>query len=445
MNRIIAAFLALALCLPSLTVADALGTDHRAVSAMYKGIGRYEDILVPEKVAGLADVEYIRTHEYENTFWKRLWNTVLLAISREALNKGLPWNGYALTKVQDRLCAIKTPFLTEPLGNTIALVRKSTTYSADQPVYEGFRLIFNPKDPPFGALADACAWLTLKPARAFQYLKATNLPPGGTWVTLDTAEHALPDDVVPVLKAHPELSGSDATLFNRWSLTDGQHALTWQPLDAPDDATLVARKQDQNKVWSYEVGDEPTGIYLTYDGSDTQAAGIETWKSASGTFGWHSPPSFTPGGHHLVAWASPKARSPPPTRSTSSLMAASRASAPMCMSTGISTPCWASPTPKESGNLSPSPLSGLVEGLHEHPLAAVRAVSFKRTGPRFSQSIRQWMSSSGCSRKVGHQPPGVASSSVSSRHSMAPAQSRCVHTGLGSPRPLPGPQERRPR
>lgn len=302
----------LTLAVPSTAIGSRPLPDSSPIVTMTgSGLGDiHSPFFDPEKLTGLAGVEYIRTHEYENTFLKRLLNTYLLAVSRKALNEALPYNAYALAKVQDDLCANETPSLDEPLGNTIALVQKNAIDASKQPIYEGFKLNFHPNAQPSPALGDTCTWFAFEQgqreafAKAIQYVQATNPPPHGTWVILGGATRKLPLHAVPKLKAEPEIGGSGKQMFNQWTSADDAYTLTWKLLAEPDDAPQAAR--DYGKVWSYTIDGKPIGLYLTYYNANSSDH-IETWRTSSAAFDWESPPEINPNDDHpFIVWANPE-------------------------------------------------------------------------------------------------------------------------------------------
>ena len=288
---------ALALWAPSYNIA--LGAKFKAVSVVEMIAGALIDESAAgneaNKLKGLFDVEYIRSHEYESTFWKRLENTYLSTVSSEALKKGLPLNGYALTKLQSGLCASETPFHEEPLGSTIALVQRNTSSSSKERVYEGFKLKLNSDAGPFGNIGDVCGWFAFDQAqlqalvKALEYVKTANLEPNGTWVALGDAETEVPNEAIPTLMGEVQLGKIETPRFNHWTSADERFAVSWGPLIDPESVMVTAK--EHARAWSYEVGGKPTGMFLTYH-DDATADNVAMWHSASATFDWEAAPAF---------------------------------------------------------------------------------------------------------------------------------------------------------
>ena len=204
----------------------------------------------------LVRMEFIKAHEYNNTFWKRLWNTYLRVVSRKALVIGLPYSAYRVETFKENLCTYDNLHNTKPLGTAIGFVGQFPDHADRSSIYNGIKLKRSAKPNATPAIQDVCAWLTDDSLPKFYdffsiYSRLTdaNPPPNGTWRKMDPST-VLPDDARLAFKAH--LGASDAS----------KSGTSWEWLVGKSTLSDSVR-ESVSEFWSYDIEGNPSGFYLT--------------------------------------------------------------------------------------------------------------------------------------------------------------------------------------
>ena len=245
--------------------------------------------------------------EYENTFGRRLANSVGLLFDHESVLKNLPIPAYPMNLLQDKICNSEGGPPGGDIGEKIAIVR-----AAERPErpdrYIGLKFVPGGSNATI-ELRHLCDWLDEPDAwRAYSELHVFDvMGRKGKWVALEVGPP--PSGVKRIMRgsAFGAPQGESAAWWNVGA-GDGDWTLTWGRLEVEDNVTPPAFANDA--WWVYQPDNRPVDtprdeypVYLSFPdqlGDERKSATVSScgidlslgWGWVGCDMTWSKPPAL---------------------------------------------------------------------------------------------------------------------------------------------------------